>query len=272
MEFLASQPYQQYGGQRIANLTGDQQTAMQYGRNIANMSSNPIPVMDAARDQANSTLRGDYLAGGSNANPYASMQNRYLGESPQFQSLLQSGLADIASTYHQATNANLDRFKGANRNSSAYRQATQESEDAFAKRMGDFSAGMLNDQFNRSAQLEESGLNRGMTAFENERQRQMGAIGAGQAEQGLAFERMRNLMGIGDANRAYNQDLLNLDFSNWQQAVQHPYTMMDWQTGIYSRAQGGMSPNSSFSQSGYAASPFSQLLGGAMLGYGLLGG
>jgi hypothetical protein len=45
--------------------------------------------------------------------------------------------------------------------------------------------------------------------------------------------------------------------------------MLDYLTGIMSRAQGGVSPNSSFTQSGYTASPYSQIIGAGLLGYGL---
>lgn len=96
----------------------------------------------------------------------------------------------------------------------------------------------------------------------------LGAAPAAQNEQNLALQRYNALMGIGDVQRGYNQDLLNQGFNDWQQEQQHPYQQMDWLTGLFSRAQGGMSPNSSFSQSGYSASPFSQVLGAGLLGKG----
>ena len=271
-ESLASQPYQQYGGPRIAGFNMDQLNAIGYGRNIANMSSNPIPAMDAARSQITQTLGNDYLMGPMR-NEAAYMSNRFSGDTnPYFQDVLKSGMDDITDSYQQGTAANTTRMfnlSGAF-GGGAHQKAVANNEAALAKQLGTFSSGMLNDQYNRSAQLEESGLGRATGAFEGERGRQMSAIGAGQGEQGLAEGRLKMLMGLGDAQRGLQQDYYNLDFQNWQNQQNHPYQMMDWQTGLYSRAQGGMSPNSQFAQSGYSASPFSQLLGAGLLGYGMM--
>jgi hypothetical protein len=96
----------------------------------------------------------------------------------------------------------------------------------------------------------------------------MGAIGGGQNEQALALQRYNSLLGVGDVNRGFNQDVLNQGYNDWQAQQQHPYQMQDWLTGMFSRAQGGMSPNSTTTTSGYAASPYSQILGAGLMGYG----
>jgi hypothetical protein len=153
---------------------------------------------------------------------------------------------------------------------SAHQQAMANNENALGKQLSQYTAGMQNDQYNRSAQLAESGLNRGSQAFQNERNRQISALSPTQSEQALALQRENALMGIGDINRSFNQDQINQNYQDYQNQQNQPFTMLDYLTGIMSRAQGGVSPNSSFTQSGYTASPYSQILGAGLLGYGLM--
>jgi hypothetical protein len=63
---------------------------------------------------------------------------------------------------------------------------------------------------------------------------------------------------------------MNQYYNDWQTQQQYPYTQLDYLTGILSRAQGGVAPNVTTQQSGYAASPYSQILGAGLLGYGAL--
>jgi hypothetical protein len=98
----------------------------------------------------------------------------------------------------------------------------------------------------------------------------VGSVGAGQNAQNLALQGANARMGIGDIQRGYGQDQLNQYYNDWQEQQQYPYKQLDMYSGLLGRAQGGVSPNVTTTQSGYAASPYSQILGAGLLGYGML--
>lgn len=259
-QWFASQP-----GQRIAGLTSDQQAAAQHTTDFLNQLKNPYQAVNSAIDQTTDTLNGKYLTG-EGANPY-SRNNIYGGDSPQFRSLLQQGQQDISSAYDKGTSAETTRLMNMNGvlGGSAHRNAVADNQAALAKQLGQYTAGMQNDQYNRSAGLYENFLNRGSQNYENERGREMGAIGLGDNQQSLALQRAQAQMGVGDMFRGYNQDLLNQGYNDWSDQQNHQWQMLDNFANIISRASGGMSPSFTTSQSGYSASPFAGLLGAGLL-------
>src|SRR6185369_6465175 len=149
---------------------------------------------------------------------------------------------------------------------SAHDAATAADEAGLGKVQSDFARNMLNDQYGRSANLEESRLGRASGAYEGERGRMQGAIPLRQAEQGLTLDRARALTGVGDVDRSLQQDYLNQAYNDWQEQQNNPYKMLDYFTGLLGRAQGGVSPNMTQTSAGYGASPFSQILGLGLLG------
>lgn len=271
-------PYQSYQNgdpnALVAGLSPDQQAAMGNIRTFTSDPSrgvsNPASVLNDAQIQEANTLSGNYLM----ADPYANQDNSYGDPNNQyFQNYMKSGADDITNAYKQGTAADTTRmfnlagaFGG-----SAYNNAVGQNEAALGKTLNNYTSGMMNDQYNRSAQLQQQDLARGSQAYQNERQRQTGMVGSAQNEQGLTLQRAQALMGVGDANRSYNQDILNAKYNTYNQQKQYPYTQLDYLTGILSRAQGGISPNSTTQQSGYGASPYSALLGGGLAAYGLMG-
>lgn len=297
-------PYQPYPGQKIADLNDDQLAAMGAIRHFTDSSGSPATI--AANGQLQKTLQGDYLRGvdqnpwTQGLNPYGTMgatadRNQYAGNSPQFEDMLRTGREGITDAYRQGTSADTTRmfnlagaFSG-----SAHQNAVANNEAALAKQLGSYDSQMRNDQFNRSAgleegflgrdlnaqlsdlgrvsQIEENRLNRGSQAFENERGRQIGAVPGGQNEQALALQRFNARMGIGDAQRSFEQDIINQGINDFTEQRDYPMKMLEWYTGMLSRAQGGMSPNMITQQNGYSASPYSQMLGAGLGLYGLMG-
>ena len=262
----------------VAGMTPDQLTAMQQGRLFTTDPSlgvhDPNQSLNAAQSQEAATLNGNYLKG-PGFDPYANMISSYSGvDNPYFQNTLNAGMGDIVNQYKLGTDADTTRmFNQAGAfGGSAYNNAVGANQYSLAKALGNYASGMQNDQYNRSAQLEQQDLARGSQAYQDERNRMVGTIGSTQNEQALALQRMQSLMGIGDANRSYNQDILNANYNTWNQQRQYPYTQLDYLTGILSRAQGGVSPNVTTQQSGYGVSPYSGLLGAALVGSSLYGG
>jgi hypothetical protein len=97
----------------------------------------------------------------------------------------------------------------------------------------------------------------------------MQAMGQGTAGQQNFFQGLNQLMGLGDVQRGYQQDQYNQAYNDFQTQQQYPYTQLDYLTGLLGRAQGGVSPNVTTTSSGYQASPYSQILGAGLLGYGM---
>lgn len=256
---------------RIAGITPEQLAAMQnitlYGLDPVYGVQDPNQAQNAGITQELQTLSGAYL----DADPYASAQNPFMGESPEFQNVLNSGLQDITNAYNQGTSAETTRLMNLSGvlGGSAHQNAVANNQAALAKQLGTYTSGMQNDQFNRSAQLAESGLNRGSQAFQNERNRQISALAPTQNEQNLALQRENAVLGVGDSLRGYNQDLLNQAYTDSQSQQNQQFRMLDYLSGLLGRAQGGVSPNMTYTTPGYQASPFSQVIGAGLLGYGL---
>lgn len=260
--------YQQYPGQRIAMLDPHQSSAIA-GIERMTTAGGTAPAI-AANNQAESTLRDLYLTG-AGKNPYAAQTNAYSGFGPTFGNVLGTGLSDITDAYQKGTAADTTRMfnlSGAF-GGSAHQNAVANNEAGLGKTLNNYATGMLNDQYNRSAGLEDARLGRAASAYEGERGRQMGAIAPGQNANNMYLQGTSALMGAGDALRGLNQDYLNQAYNDWQQSRNQDFQNADWLSGIYSRAQGGMSPNSTFTQAGYQASPFSSLLGAGLAGYAL---
>ncbi len=264
--------YQKYPGQRIADLDPVQQQAQGAIKNWAEGGGGFAGI--AANNQAQRTVNGDYLSG-PERNPWAGATNVYSGYGPKFEQALQGELGDITNAYNLGTAADTNRMATltGTYGGSAYQNAVAANQYALAKQLSNATANAVQNQYNNSAQLEQQRLNSGQSSFENERSRMMQAIAPGQHSNDQFLQGAQALMGVGDMNRSYQQDLLNQGYQDWQDQLNRPFKNADWLSGLYSRAQGGMSPNSNFSNSGYAASPFSQLIGGGLLAYnsGLFG-
>lgn len=249
--------------QRIAQLTGKHWKAAGNSEALADAIQSPAPAINAAQNQATSTLQGNYLAG-ANSNPYT-RPNQYAGENPYFNSVLQQGADQIRSNYENTTSPELTRLMNLSGalGSSAHTKALSNNQAALAKQLSDYDAFMRNTQYDRSAGLAESQLNRGSQAFENERGRMLGAIQGGYGAQDSALQRLQSLYAAGDMERGYNQDILNYGYQNYMDERNENRYGLDFLTGIMSRAQGGFS-NVTSQAPQYQISPASALMGGLM--------
>ena len=252
---------------RISPLTSLHKKAALNTESLADNILSPHMAINAAQEQAADTLSGGYLAGyGGRENPYTGV-NRYKAENPYFNSQVQSGMDRIRSNYDQTTSPELTRLMNLSGalGSSAHTNALANNQGALAKQLSDYDTGMRNQQYDRSGQLEEMQLNRGMQAFEGERGRMVGAIPGGYGAQDSAFQRLQGLMSMGDMQRSYDQDIKNYGYQNWLDDRNENRYGLDFLTGIMSRAQGGFS-NVSQTPPQYQVSPYSALMSGALAG------
>ena len=322
-EWQSETPFEYYNGDRYSDMNIDQNQAHNYTRAMATGNSNPLGAMNGARQGIEDTLGGKYLSGpdanpGTDraANPFGgnyhnstignmtgTERNTFAGNNPYFRDTMLGGMKDITDAYQQGTAADTTRlFNQAGAfGGSAHVNKIANNEAALGKNLTSYTDSMLNQQFNRSAGLEDSFLGRdiqnqqfnkgiagqydesrigrgyqdyasqqdqGYNAFENERNRMMGAIGAGQAEQGLAYQRIGALDDQGKFIQQNSQKDADFNYQQWTQKQNHPFAMLDWLTGKYGTAQGGMAPNSQIYQSGQSqAAPW---LGAAMMGASML--
>lgn len=120
---------------------------------------------------------------------------------------------------------------------------------------------------NRDIQAQQTNQNLGFSGWENARNREMSAIPLGFQTEGMGFDRMRQLMGVGDAQRSYEQSIKDTAYNEWLARSNYDKSQVDWLTGLLSRAQGGVAPNATTQYPGTQISPFGALLGaGAMYG------
>lgn len=261
----AQTPYSQYGGERVAGFNGNQNDAFGAVRNYV---ADPSGFLyGRGVDQFYGTLEGDYLSG-DKANPYANQKNDYEGNSPQFETMLDAGSNDIAKAYQTGTAADTTRmfnlagaFGG-----SAHENAVANNEAALGKTLTNYETQMRNDQFNRSAGLQDARLTRGNADYEAERQRQMTAGNASQADQGLTLDRYNALLGVGGMQQGQQQRYDDVGYGNWQDQNNYGKNQASWLASILSAAQGGLPPSQITSQGG---NNLATGLGGALAAYGL---
>jgi hypothetical protein len=233
--------------------------------------------------------------------------NAYEGFSPEYQQFKQNSMDDIVGAYQRGTAAQTDTamnragaFGGgahlaqisANENNLARNLARQSSEMDFGQwdrsgalyenYLGRDMQSQLQSQ-NLNSQMGENALNRSLTAqtndynrysqnWDSERNRQMqslqNAIQGGQFEMSQA----QHLVGVGDVQRQYQQDMLNQYKNNYNQWLQHPFQMLDAYGSALSRASGNYGTNTATSSQNYQANPYAAIAGAGLLGAGMYAG
>ena len=322
------QQMQQYNpNARVAQFNADQNEGMNYTRNMARMSSSPIGAMDGARRGIEDTLGGEYLtgagsnpyAGAGNRNAYAGivanpwtdqfrnnasiMTNQYAGQNPFFDQVLDKGMQKITNNYQLGTAADTNRaanLSGAF-GGSAHQQMVANNQANLGEQLGNYYNQASQQQYDRSAGLEDARLQRatgaeegllsrgnqsyqqmldrgfqgheanagrGFQGFENERARQMQGIGLGQNEQNLAYQRIAAMMGIGDQQYERDQKVADYTYQNWQDQQNFPFKLTDWLTGQYGKAMGGGGMNTTVYGGGNSGA--SQGIGALLAAYGLM--
>jgi hypothetical protein len=259
-------PYQQYNGERVAAPGDDRLVGQALTKNFI---YNP---QDSLYGQGNmqyqDTLAGDYL-NGSQANPNAGM-NAYIGlNNPQFTDMLSRGQSAITDKYQQAIapQINADAVMNGTFGGGDHQKVTANAQQGLAKSLGDYTSGMQNDQYNRSGQLYEQSMGRGMQAYEGERNRMMQAGAASQADQGLTLDRYRELENNGDYMRQYQQQLDDQGYQDWFDQNNYGKNQLSWMSQFLTAAQGGLPANQTMSAP--RSSGVSNALGTALGAYGL---
>lgn len=234
---VANTPYETFQGQRIAGLTPEQY--MGAGLTSAQALNGFQGQNDAFSNYA-ATMRGDFMNPDSN---------------PWLAANAQKAMGDI---------------------SSAYRSGTKPTTDAAFSRSGAFGGSAWRDSVSNNERQLGDALGNAANQFYgqnymNERNNQMQGLGMLPTLQNVGYTDAQKLTGVGDAFRQYQQDLLNTQYSDWQEAQNYPYKQLDVM-GNALRATMGAGGSTTASQSGgYKPSSFASALGGGAAGYAMGG-
>lgn len=261
------QGYQQYQGQRVADLSRNERRGVD---EIYNMSLNPgaySPDTAAGRQQNADTASGAYL--GEGGNPFAGATNAYAGENPYYRSMVQQGMEDITQGYErgtaQQTNSlmNMSGVLGGG----DHLKAVANNQAALGKSLTNYAMGMGNTQYDRSANLEQQRLGQASGAYENERGRMLQGAQQGLQGQGLSMDMFNQLIQSGGLDRGVQQGRNDVGWQNFQDQQNWGRNQLDWMGNFLGRAQGGI--GGQVNMYGGGGNGLAQGLGTAMMGYGM---
>ena len=239
-EEISNRPYAPYTGQRIAGLSGDEQASIGGLRDL--VANGGTALGRAGNDYTQGMLGGSGLTG-MFADPYANQGNAYSGNSPEFQNMVNAGLRDMGDAYDRVARDTNRRAAAAGVFGGSDHNATADvNEGAYGKRVADFVSGMRNDQYNRSAGLEESRLGRGSSAWQAGLGRMSDAARLAQGDQGQALARLGALGQAGTMQRGINQSQNDFDYQQYVEGRDWDKQNAGWLTGMFGTAQGGQFP------------------------------
>lgn len=271
--------YQNYPGRRVAGLSADQETA---GNAIRHTAINGSALGNAGRNTALETVQGQFL----DSNPYNELRvtpgsNQYEGMSEDYQALKRNAMKDLTDAYSEGTAADTQRMfaQSGAFGGSAHQQAQQNNARELGRSLSRLGQEMDNTQYERSANLRENAINRGMQAqqfdigrlnqdYQNERGLMQGAIPMAMQGDQQAFDAYRNLMGVGDLYRSYDQQLLDRGYEDWANQQNWERNNINWMANLLGQAQG--STGITQQMGGYQGiNPVAGLLGAASIGRGM---
>lgn len=169
---VADQPYQAYGGQRVAGFTDWQQQGLQAQ---AQRGMSGSPTMSAA----NQALPGMFNGGGTAAaNPYGQAQtmqggaqvsaqaNPYAGSNPYLQQSIDSATGDVTRAWNNVQKPQWDTAmsRSGSFGNSGVSQANQMAQSDMQRNLGSMASGMRMQDYTQQQQLGEAASNRNMQA------------------------------------------------------------------------------------------------------------
>ena len=195
---LASQPYQQYNGDRLANFSTEQNQAMDM---ITKRATQGDPTMQAGAGMVQNTLNGQYMD--PNSNPY-------------LKGTFDAMSGRMADAYARGTGAQtMAQFNNAGAyGGSAMQEVQKANNTAFADSLGQLANQVYGDNYQQ----------------ERSRQLQAGLMAPTYGNQ--AYTDAAALQGVGAQKQAQDQTKLDMNYSDWQNAKNWPYAGFDMLSGL----------------------------------------
>lgn len=260
-ESLSQEQYTPYGGPRVADFNQDQLNAMQAMRNLNPMSPYQTQGAGIVGEAASQLMR----AGGERWNQQAADQ--YM--SPYIQSVLdvqkRKAMEDYAAQLPvmDAAAQKAGAFGG-----SRHGVVQAEAQKNMNQQLQDIQATGLQSAYTNAQGQFNADLSRLPGLYG-----QAGAMGntlSGIGQQGFQNQLAINqgIMGIGNQQQGLQQQGIDVDYQNFLQQQQHPYSQLDFLRASYGGLPMTQSTTSSFTP---APTMTQQLIGNMSAGYGLGG-
>jgi hypothetical protein len=232
---LSNKQYTPYTGQRIAGLNANQQAGIGLTQNQA---LGGFQGQDEGNNLYQQTVRGDFLNPGSN---------------PYLDQTFDTAANRMANAYRSGTAAQTDANFGRQGafGGSAWNQAQQANQTAF----GDSLANLAANTYGQN--------------YAQERGNQLNAMQFAPQMQNMGYTDAKQLLGAGDIQRSYIQDLLNQQYGDWSSAQNQPYANLDVLQKALSGSIGNASTTMQTAPNPYQASPYATMLGGGLATAGL---
>ncbi len=203
-----------------------------------------------------------------NMNPYATQMNPMAGMNPYMQQMINSSNDAITQNFAKGTQAQADSAAARSGafGGSAYEEQRHDNASNLAKMLGQNTNQLLNQQYDRTSNLNENALNRATGAYDTSQNRALQGAQIGQGQQGLDLQAI--LAGIqgGNGLGAYQQQLLDANKDMYNEQQQQPYQNLDWMKSLLQGASGQGGTQSTTSP---GASPWSTLGGLGLLAAGI---
>lgn len=257
---LSDTPMPVYQGQRSADMNGYQQGAMQM---VADRAQRGSAELQSGSQQLTDTMNGGYLG-------HTAGTNAYQGENPYLSNMVDQSSKAIGRNYLGATQATDSTF-GRNLafGGSAWGQQKEADSRNLADALSNNANSMYFQNYNQSAQLADSQLNRDQGSWDSERNRQTGMVNSALGYGNQAYTDAQQLAGIGQQQYAFDQQKLDDWMSQWNDQAQSPYKQLDILGNTIRSATGNQSSVSSVAPS---ANGLAQGVGGAAALYSMFGG
>jgi hypothetical protein len=244
---LSQRPYQQYMGQKVAGINGQQYQAQQFGTDRALYGA---PDLNAGRGAATDVASGMYF----NNSPWTN--------AAYTNNVIQDNANTMTNAFNHTTQPQTAAAYalGGAYGGSNYNQAQAANESALQNQIGQ----MANQYQLQNAQMGNSNYNQGIGQM-----LQAGQLG-GQLSQD-DWTAAQALMGYGNQNQQYAQNLMNSNYQDWQNMVNYPSQQLQQYGNALSQAsgQGGQSATTTY---GPPTNWATGLLGAGSAAYGLFGG
>lgn len=111
--------------------------------------------------------------------------------------------------------------------------------------------------------------NAATNAYNNARSDQLQAMQLAPQMQNMGYTDAKQLLGAGDVQRSYKQDLLNQQYGDWQAQQNQPYANLDTLQKAISGSIGNAGTTMQTSPNPYQANPYASMIGGGLSGAAL---
>jgi hypothetical protein len=228
---LSQRPFEAYSGQRVANLSPDQQTAMTQVRDLATVGN---PLVNQAQGQQSNVIGGGML----NANPYIDQVAKNIGDR-------------MGEAYATGTRANLASSAnmaggGGQRFNSAAQQVMGNADRSFGDALGSTMSNLY------------------MGNYQNERAAQDAAARGSLNFGNFGRQNTEGLLNVGGLAQGTTQNILNANYDEWQQRQGWPVQNLGILGGAINPGFGQTT-----TQTDPGSSTWERVLGGALGGAGI---